>query len=202
MNVWVQRVRIDESGLLAEPHESLTANAEEEYNGMPTLTAFPSGKLLLAWARHHSNEYGQVTGQTSIVGNFLAEQCQTGPGILCIDSVAGDGAFRLAIDFSTTQGGGLSGRASAIPLAPLGVTRGGLFWFFGADNPEVLAKVLDGCAINGKHWFFSSAGTNVGYRLTLLDTRTGASKTYANRDLVEAVPIQDSSALPCPAPPN
>lgn len=109
-----------------------------------------------------------------------------------------DNRFQVTLSWSTTQGGGASGQAQAISTAPLGITSGGLFWFFSANNPEVLVKVLNGCAQNGNFWAFASAGTNVGFTLTFTDTQTGRVKTYTNPDVTAALPVQDTSAFPCP----
>jgi N-acetylglucosamine-6-sulfatase len=121
--------------------------------------------------------------------------CPAGPTTLCIDGAPGDQRFKVEVAFQTSQGGGLSGKGQAIPLAPVGVTHGGAFWFFSQDNPEMLVKVVDGCSFNSKKWFFASAGTNVGLTVTVTDTVTGAQKTYANPDLNPAQPIQDTSAF-------
>ena len=42
------------------------------------------------------------------------------------------------------------------------------YYFFDESNPELLVKVLDGCAINGHYWLFASAATdlNVSLRVT------------------------------------
>jgi N-acetylglucosamine-6-sulfatase len=126
--------------------------------------------------------------------------CVPGPATLCIDGkTAGDKRFQVEVSYQTSQGGGQSGQGQAIALAPLGITHGGAFWFFSADNPEMLVKVIDGCPINSKKWFFASAGTNVGFTLIVTDTTTGLQKSYTNADLVTAVPIQDTAALTtCP----
>src|SRR6202030_4202394 len=102
---------------------------------------------------------------------------------LCIDGQPGDRRFKIEVAFQTSQGGGASGHGPAIPLSPVGITHGGAFCFFSADNPEMLVKVLDGCSINGEKWFFASAATNVGYTVTLTDTETGQQKIYMNADL-------------------
>lgn len=78
------------------------------------------------------------------------------------------------------------------------MTHGGLFWFFSADNPELLIKVLPACGVNGAHWVFASAGTNIGLTITVTDTSTGAQKPYTNPDLQAMIPIQDVSAFVCP----
>ncbi len=117
---------------------------------------------------------------------------------LFISDQPGDNRFKVKVSWNTSQSGGLSGNGNPIPLASLGVQRGGLFWFFGADNPEVIVKVLNGCAVNGSYWVFYVAGTNVGMTTTVTDTKTGRVKTYHNPDLTLAAPVQDTNAFTCP----
>jgi len=117
--------------------------------------------------------------------------------VLCIDDAPGDRRFKVEVEYSTTQGGGFSGNGHAVPLASLGVNRGGLFWFFSADNPELLVKVLDGCSANGSRWVFLSGGTNVGLIATVRDTATNEVHTYYNKDLTPFAPVQDTKALSC-----
>ena len=38
-----------------------------------------------------------------------------------------------------------------------------LFYFFTFDNPELMVKVVDGCALNGRYWVFGSAATDLVY---------------------------------------
>jgi hypothetical protein len=129
----------------------------------------------------------------------VAAPCAASPTTLCIDAAPGDKRFKVEVAFQTSQGGGLSGKGQAISLAQLGITHGGAFWFFSADNPEMLVKVVDGCGFNGEKWFFTSAGTNVGLAVTVTDTTTGAQKVYTNPDLNPAPPIQDTAAFStCP----
>ena len=62
----------------------------------------------------------------------------------------------------------------------------------------MLIKVINGCAVNERFWVFYSAGTNVGFKVTVTDTQTGHSVKYQNTDLTAAPPEQDTSALACP----
>lgn len=78
-----------------------------------------------------------------------------------------------------------------------GISQGGVFSFFSNSNPEMLVKVLNGCAVNQKYWVFASAGTNVGFTTTVTDTATGATKTYTNPDMTPAPPFQDVNAFTC-----
>jgi hypothetical protein len=74
---------------------------------------------------------------------------------------------------------------------------GGLFWFFDSANPEILVKVLNGCALTNHYWVFYAATTNVGFTLTVTDTQTGNRFLRVNPDEVTSVPVQDTFALPC-----
>ena len=127
-----------------------------------------------------------------------AVACVPSATTLCIDDQPGDRRFKLVIAWNTSQGGGQGGNGQAIPLSGLGVSGGGLFWFFSASNPEMLIKVLGACPVNGHHWVFASAGTNVGFQITITDTTTGVPKVYSNQDLQPAAPIQDVTAFACP----
>jgi hypothetical protein len=126
---------------------------------------------------------------------FTATGCIPSATTLCIDDQPGDSRFQIAATFSSSAG---SGSAQAVPLSSLGITSGGIFWFFGASNPEILIKVLDGCAVDGGHWVFFAATTNVGFDLTVTDTRTGRQRTYANASGTAAAPVQDTAAFACP----
>ena len=124
---------------------------------------------------------------------------QTAPSssVLCIDHDPGDARFTVRVHFQTQQSGGESGEGHAVSLTSVGVDHGGLFWFFDAGNPEMLVKVINGCALDQKFWLFYSAGTNVGLTTTVTDNATGEVKTYANPDLTAAPPVQDTAAFDC-----
>ena len=124
--------------------------------------------------------------------------CIPSDTIMCIDNNPGDQRFKVTASFHTSQGGGLSGNGQEIPLAPLGVSQGGLFWFFNASNPEMLVKLINGCPLNGHFWVFLSAGTNVSFDVTVFDEHNGHTVTYHNPDLNPAFPVQDVNALTCP----
>ena len=84
-------------------------------------------------------------------------------------------------------------------MVPAGSDTSGLFWFFDADNWEVLVKVLDGCAINQRFWVFAAATTNVEYTLRVTDIESGALSEYFNPLGRAADAITDTSAFAtCP----
>lgn len=104
---------------------------------------------------------------------------------LCLDSER----FVVQATFRTRQGTTGSGRI--LPLTD----DTGAFWFFDPANLEVVVKVLDGCAINGRHWVFAAGLTDVEVTLTVTDRTTGESKTYVNPLGTPFAPIQDVQAL-------
>jgi hypothetical protein len=104
-----------------------------------------------------------------------------------------EGRFRVHVDWQTPKA---AGKGSAVSLSS---ADSGLFWFFAPDNWELLVKVLNGCAVNGRHWVFTAAATNVGYRLTVLDTATGRAKVYPNPLGTPAAALTDTDAFDtCP----
>ncbi|HEY6554235.1 MAG TPA: ELWxxDGT repeat protein, partial [Vicinamibacteria bacterium] len=83
---------------------------------------------------------------------------------------------RFAVEAAWRDFQGNAGTAAAAPLT--GDT--GYFWFFDEKNVEVVLKVLDGQALNGKFWVFYGALSSVEYTLTVTDTQTGQMRTYRN----------------------
>lgn len=99
----------------------------------------------------------------------IPQPCTPDEVTLCIDDKPGDGRFKVTMDWQTELNGGRSGQAFATPLALVGLPAGGLLSFV-EGNPEVLVKVLDGCAINQRFWVFVSPTTTLGYELVVEDT--------------------------------
>ena len=77
--------------------------------------------------------------------------------------------------------------------------------FFGPNNWEVLLKVLDARALNGRFWVFYAAATNVEFTVRVTDTSCGTARSYTNISGVAAPAVTDTSAFtPCanPVPPS
>jgi hypothetical protein len=120
--------------------------------------------------------------------------CVPGATTLCLDGQPGDRRFRVTLAWFTAGSGGLSGQAFATPLAGLGLPAGGLFSFF-EGNPEVLIKVLDGCAINGHYWLFGAPTTTLGYRLEVEDLVAKAAGRPSD-DYLQVIDNQDGRTAP------
>ena len=79
----------------------------------------------------------------------------------------------------------------------------GAFWFFSPSNVELVVKVLDGTAVNGKHWVFFASLTDVEFDLVVTDTLTGVERRYhnsrgtlASRADTDAFPAAGGSGAP------
>jgi hypothetical protein len=144
------------------------------------------------WGGEGTGERGSPGGGTVAKG---IGGCVADGTTLCVDGAPGDGRFRISASYATVLGPGAAGDAAAIPLASLGITRGGILWFFDETNPEILVKVLDGCSFNGHYWVFYAATTTAGFSLTVADTVAGEELVFVNPDLQAAEPVADILAL-------
>lgn len=101
------------------------------------------------------------------------------------------GRFRITAHWQSTAGA--SGAGTAVPLT----TDSGAFWFFRPDNLELLFKVLNGCAVNGKYWVLGAGLTDVGVEIEIEDTLTGATWTHQSPVGEPFAPVQDTGAFGC-----
>lgn len=127
----------------------------------------------------------------TIVDNDVApSECVASDTVMCLG-----GRFKVEITWRDFVGE--SGPGRVVPDTP--ADDSGLFWFFSPANWELLVKVLDGCAINGHHWVFFGATTDVGYTLTVTDTERGVFRRYENGLGVAAPSVTETRAFEtCP----
>jgi phosphatidylinositol-3-phosphatase len=83
--------------------------------------------------------------------------------------------FTASVTWSASNGNAGSGNLTYLTTD----TRG--FWFFSPDNLDLVVKVVDGRAVNGKFWVFYGSLTTEQFTLTVTDTVTGATKTYTGQ---------------------
>ncbi|HMB54250.1 MAG TPA: Calx-beta domain-containing protein [Thermoanaerobaculia bacterium] len=104
-----------------------------------------------------------------------------------------DNRFRVQVDFRPP--GGQLQAATRIPFT----NRAGLFWFFNAENVEMLVKMQDACGPFNRFWVFVAATTNVEYLVRVVDTQTSQQMQYFNPQGMAASPVQDTQAFAtCP----
>lgn len=89
--------------------------------------------------------------------------CSRDEETLCL----GDARFEVKVSWRTPQAGAAG---KALPLTQ----DAGAFWFFSANNLELVVKVVDGRSVNGRFWIFGAGLTDVAYDLAVTDRKTGA----------------------------
>ena len=55
--------------------------------------------------------------------------------------------------------------------------------------------MLDGCNVNGAVWVFAAATTDLGYRIEVVDTKTGTTRVYLNEPGRPAAATTDARAF-------
>ena len=105
--------------------------------------------------------------------NASAQTCIPNATTLCLNA----SRFKVQVAWQVPAQG-TSGVGNGVTLT----TDTGEFWFFSANNIELVVKVVDGRAFNNKFWVFYGALSNVQYTITVTDTSNGAVKTYQNPD--------------------
>jgi streptogramin lyase len=119
------------------------------------------------------------------IGPFTCEPDAT---TMCLNA----GRFRVTAEWRSLTA---SGTGTSVPLT----SDSGYFWFFDVANIEVVVKALNGCGVNGHYWVFAAGLTDVEVTLRVIDTQTGALRTYVNPRGTAFQPIQDTSAFAtCP----
>ena len=155
------------------------------------LTVVPLLALAVFGARPaRSTEIAAGAAGAAQPGATLQFTCNTTDLAACLL----DHRFEIAASF-TAPNGGPAGNAHMVQLTD----DSAYLWFFSADNVEVLVKVLNGCALNSRYWFFAGGLTNVDVMITVTDSNTGVMRQFHNPQGTPFQPIQDTSALPvCP----
>lgn len=117
----------------------------------------------------------KVAGVTGTIRSFAVQlvtalpPCAPGPATLCLNANRFQAQVQWQVPSQSTSGSG-----NAVSLT----ADTGYYWFFTPNNIELMLKVVDGRAVNGRFWVFYGALTDVQYTVTVTDTQTGVQKTY------------------------
>jgi hypothetical protein len=115
--------------------------------------------------------------------------CQPTDNQMCLQN----GRFLVSVDWEDEDGN--TGVGHAIPSTD----DSGLFWFFSANNIELLIKVLDGCSINNRYWVFFAATTDQKFTVRITDLKAYQIIVYTNPLKNPADAVTDTSAFAtCP----
>jgi hypothetical protein len=84
-------------------------------------------------------------------------------------------------------------------VVPQGTEDSAIFWFFNPTKWELFVKVVDGCAVNNRHWVFVAGLSNTAFQLQVEDTQTGQKRFYANTQGQAFASVLDTQAFAtCP----
>lgn len=150
----------------------------------------PPGEIC---GRGDTMAFPAASGTASFSGSSLADgvgvsqSSDCPPGALCLQ----DGRFQVTATWSNPAKGE-TGVGTPIP----DTASAGYMWFFSPGNIELVLKVLDGRWFNDSWWVYASALTDVDYTIAVLDTHTGASRTYTNNPDRPFCGFGDVSAFP------
>ena len=120
-----------------------------------------------------------------VTASAPAGNCEPDAETLCLQ----DSLFAVKAEWER------DGEPVAARVVHAGTNDSGLFQFLGADNWEVLIKVLDGCAVNGHFWVFGASATDLGYSIRVSDTTTGEGREYGHERGSPATSITDVNAF-------
>ncbi|HVT15321.1 MAG TPA: NBR1-Ig-like domain-containing protein [Thermoanaerobaculia bacterium] len=85
------------------------------------------------------------------------------------------GRFAVTVSWHDGQSGN-AGFGRAVP----GTDETGTFWFFSAQNTELVVKILDARVVNNRFWLFYGALSDVEYWVTATDLVRGTVARYYN----------------------
>ena len=141
-----------------DPSGNVTEFTTPSAGSMPSgITAGPDGNI---WFTE------PAVGKVGKLVLPIVDTCN--PNALCLSG----GRFRVEAQWRRPSD------PSPSPAHAVSLTAdSGYFWFFDADNVELVAKVLDACLVDGNYWFFASGLTNLEVVITVLDGETSARKT-------------------------
>ena len=115
-----------------------------------------------------SNETDNDYTRTISIGPGSSGRCVGTATVACLNN-----RFAVSVAWTTHENSGVGTQTSL-------AADSAWFWFFSANAAELMVKIVDGRAVNGKFWFFYGALSDVNYTITVTDVQTGQSKTYRN----------------------
>jgi hypothetical protein len=141
------------------------------------VVAFPGGAAGAAESSHSASSMADfVREQSRAVSGFVPKAasavCLADATTLCLNG----SRFQVRVSFNAPSLGITNGSGRAVRLT----SDTGYFWFFSANNVELVIKVVDGRSFNQYFWVFYGALSDVEYTITVTDSETGAVKTYTN----------------------
>ena len=167
------------------PQDTQASNADTSAFGSATTVGTESASQFIPMNISDPAAGHATTSISAPVETAVSAACVADALTQCLNG----GRFQVRVHWDALHLG-TSGEGQAVPIT----SDTGYFWFFSANNIELVIKVVDGRPVNGKFWVFYGALTNVQYTITITDTVTGAVKRYFNPQDTQAS-AADTSAF-------
>jgi hypothetical protein len=181
----------NETGFRLE-RRSLASSTFQLLATLPAGTTSYTNINLSAVTRYEYRVRAESTAGASAFSNVLsthtqglAAPCVAGARTLCLEG----GRVKVEV-FFRDQANAID-RANGIPLT----NQSGTFWFFNADNVELIVKAIDANGVNGNFWIFYGALSDREYEIAATNTQTGEAAVYYNPQ-GEICGDADTSAFP------
>lgn len=148
---------------------TLASNAGP-YNGTASVTVdiTTAGYYIFAVGPTERARTGTYTMQFACT-TISTGNCTPSDTVMCLN----ENRFAVSVTWKDFENKTGAGRAVKL------TNDSGYFWFFGANNIELMLKVL-GPVEGSKYWVFFGALSTVEYTVTVRDTQTNRTKTYFN----------------------
>ena len=123
----------------------------------------------------------------------VATDAVPGPCVADAETLCLAGRFSARVTWKGPGGPGGLPRPGTVMPTPSGGS--GVFWLTSPESLELLVRVADGCAANGRFWLYTGPATSLGFVLTVTDTETGKVRVYFNPQGTQAAPVVDPGAF-------
>lgn len=133
----------------------------------PSLAVDTAGQAVVAWETSRG-DHAELPSCMSL--GLFARSVAPASDVLRLR----DNRFEVRVGWTDHAGNTGQGHATRL------TGDSGSFWFFGQENVELIVKVLDGQAVNGRFWVFYGSLSDVAFTVEVTDTFTGQTKTYQN----------------------
>jgi hypothetical protein len=129
--------------------------------------------------------HSAYSNEARVVTDAVPGPCVADAATLCL-------AGRFSARVAWKGPDGLPRPGTVMPTSSGG---SGLFWFTSPESLELLVRVADGCAANGRFWLYTGPATSLGFVLTVTDTETGKVRVYFNPQGTPAAAVADLGAF-------
>ncbi len=197
------------------PWSACTSNVVDKEKSLGTLMTYAPHFLVLSSSQYRRD--GLRVGEpglheaASVARRIMPYLAAAQPAVVgdlndysCTGHCLGEGRFSVSVTFRDPKAGGVRGARKHDAFAS---DTGAVFYFFEPENPELLLKVVDACGVNGRHWVFGSAATDLEYWVRISDLATVRGVTYHSRSgglitndqgySTMAGVISDTTGFPC-----